>query len=208
MDEVTETLPPARFTHRSAATRGAILAAARSRFAKDGYEKATLRAIAQDAGVTAAMVIRYFGSKAHLFAMSITAGFLEPDTRLLPREGFGVRFARAALEPWETGHSTAMEALHRAAMTNDEAARAVQAIVDQQVLPALRAAFPEDPRVDERAALIHSQGLGVIVARYLLLLEPLTSMDFDDVVAAVGRTVQDYLERPLPGDGGRSRRRR
>jgi hypothetical protein len=146
------------------------------------------------------MVIRYFGSKAHLFAMSITAGFLELDTRLLPREGFGVRFARAALEPWETGRSTAMEALHRAAMTNDEAARAVQTIIYRQVLPALRAAFPEDPHVDERAALIHSQGLGVIVARYLLQLEPLASMDFDDLVAAVGRTVQDYLERPLPVD--------
>jgi AcrR family transcriptional regulator len=198
-DEVAGTPPRTRFTDRSAPTRRAILAAAQNRFAKEGYEKATLRAIAQDAGVTAAMVLRYFDSKAHLFARSTAAGFVDLDLRRLPHEEFGVRFTRAALEPWEAGSDTAMEALHRAAMTNDDAARAVQTLVDQQVLPALRALFPEDPHVDERAALIHSQGLGIVVGRYLLRLEPLASMNFEDLVLAVGRTVQDYIDRPLPG---------
>jgi AcrR family transcriptional regulator len=52
----------------SAATREAILKAATRRFATQGYERAGAREIAADAGVTAALVNRYFGSKEALFA--------------------------------------------------------------------------------------------------------------------------------------------
>ena len=52
----------------AAATREAILEAATGRFAAQGYERAGVREIAADAGVTAALVNRYFGSKEGLFA--------------------------------------------------------------------------------------------------------------------------------------------
>ena len=52
----------------AAATREAILTAATRRFATQGYEPAGVREIAADAGVTAALVNRYFGSKEGLFA--------------------------------------------------------------------------------------------------------------------------------------------
>jgi AcrR family transcriptional regulator len=52
----------------AAATREAILAAATRRFATRGYERTGAREIAADAGVTAALVNRYFGSKEGLFA--------------------------------------------------------------------------------------------------------------------------------------------
>jgi AcrR family transcriptional regulator len=52
----------------AAATREAILVAATRRFATQGYERAGAREIAGDAGVTAALVNRYFGSKEGLFA--------------------------------------------------------------------------------------------------------------------------------------------
>ncbi len=52
----------------AAATREAILEAATRRFATQGYERAGVREIAADAGVTAALVNRYFGSKEGLFA--------------------------------------------------------------------------------------------------------------------------------------------
>ena len=51
---------------RSVPARRAILAAARARFAAEGYERATVRAT--DAGIDASMVMRYFGSKEDLFA--------------------------------------------------------------------------------------------------------------------------------------------
>ena len=52
----------------AAATREAILEAATRRFATEGYQRAGAREIAADAGVTAALVNRYFGSKEGLFA--------------------------------------------------------------------------------------------------------------------------------------------
>jgi AcrR family transcriptional regulator len=52
----------------AAETKEAILQAATNRFATFGYEHAGVREIAADAGVTAALVNRYFGSKEGLFA--------------------------------------------------------------------------------------------------------------------------------------------
>ncbi|CQD10578.1 transcriptional regulator [Mycolicibacterium conceptionense] len=52
-------------------SRDAVLAAAKLRFAAEGYEKTTLRAIASDAHVDASMVLYLFGSKADLFRESL-----------------------------------------------------------------------------------------------------------------------------------------
>ena len=50
------------------ATKAAILAAARGRFAQASYDTVGLRDIAGDAGVDPALISRYFGSKEDLFA--------------------------------------------------------------------------------------------------------------------------------------------
>uniref|UniRef100_UPI0006E351FD TetR/AcrR family transcriptional regulator n=1 Tax=Nonomuraea pusilla TaxID=46177 RepID=UPI0006E351FD len=89
------------------------------------------------------------------------------------------------------------------------------------MLPALRSAFPDDRDIEAEAGLLHSQGLGVIVGRYLLRLEPPASMDFEQLVR---RTLPHHLDHPLwhasfglpgsrsrrsrslPGPCGRSRR--
>ncbi|HEX2401955.1 MAG TPA: helix-turn-helix domain-containing protein, partial [Mycobacterium sp.] len=60
-------------------TRADILAAARVRFGSDGYERTTLRAVAADVGVDAALVIRYFGSKQELFAEAADFAIDLPD---------------------------------------------------------------------------------------------------------------------------------
>jgi hypothetical protein len=68
---------------------------------------------------------------------------------------------------------------------------------DEQIVPALRAAFPDDPDIEQRAALVLSHTLGVVYCRYLLGLEPLTSMSTDTLAAALGDAIQDHLTRPL-----------
>ena len=92
---MTATGPPGFIRGRNAAaTRAAILAAARRRFANEGYDGASLREIAGDAGIDAALVSRYFGSKEDLFGEVICAG--GPPEELLrgdPSE-FGSRVAR------------------------------------------------------------------------------------------------------------------
>ena len=51
----------------ASATRDAMLAAARERFARHSYDDVGLRDVARDAGVDAALISRYFGSKEDLF---------------------------------------------------------------------------------------------------------------------------------------------
>src|SRR5262245_18351681 len=70
---------PVAPSRRSDATRAAILAAARERFAADGYERATIRAIAADANIDPAMVMRYYGSKERLFAAAAELELHLPD---------------------------------------------------------------------------------------------------------------------------------
>ena len=55
----------------AATTRAAILAAARQAFSGSGYDSVGVRDIAARAGVTAALVNRYFGSKRALFAEAV-----------------------------------------------------------------------------------------------------------------------------------------
>ena len=57
------------------ATRAAILAAATRQFACQGYERVGVREIAAEAGVTAALVNRYFGSKEGLFVQVVENTF-------------------------------------------------------------------------------------------------------------------------------------
>ncbi|HEX5419164.1 MAG TPA: TetR family transcriptional regulator [Gammaproteobacteria bacterium] len=84
----------------AAATRLAILNAARERFVRDGYDQAGLRAIAADAGVDPALICRYFGSKESLFAEVLESTSEDPMEVLAgDRGGFGERVARAMLDP-------------------------------------------------------------------------------------------------------------
>jgi AcrR family transcriptional regulator len=65
--------PPRR--RDAAATRAAILQSAIRHFAQAGYDGAGVRDIARDAGVTAMLVNRYFGSKEQLFAEAVDVSF-------------------------------------------------------------------------------------------------------------------------------------
>lgn len=58
---------PDRPTRDADRTRQALVDAALTRFARDGYTGTRVRHIAGDAGVDAALINRYFGSKAGLF---------------------------------------------------------------------------------------------------------------------------------------------
>lgn len=58
---------PAPRTRNAAATRRAMLEAARRQFARESYESVGLREISREVGVDPALVCRYFGSKEGLF---------------------------------------------------------------------------------------------------------------------------------------------
>jgi AcrR family transcriptional regulator len=196
------TVPDRRFTDRSARTRAAILAAARSRFATDGYEKATIRAIAADAGIDASMVIRYYGSKAELFEASaaIDLALRETVTTHEGPERVAEEYGRAFMARWESGTNEVEQLLIRTALTHPEAVGQVQRIFDEQIKPPILAALPDDPAAELRAALVMTQTLGLAICRYLLGIEPIASADPATLERAVRDAVRTHLTRSMHDD--------
>ena len=180
----------------SSATSDRILDEALSSFAGRGYEQATIRAIAAEAGIDASMVMRYFGSKAGLFAAAASVNLGPPDLRSVPARRRGELLVRHFVDGWESAPSAdTMMLLLKTAVTDDAVAEQVQTNFDRLVgVPVAALGVPD---ADRRSALIVAQLLGVVVSRYILHHEPLVSMPVDELVAEISPTIQRYLTQPL-----------
>ncbi|MFF0607106.1 TetR family transcriptional regulator [Nocardia tengchongensis] len=178
---------------RSDATRAAILEAARRRFAEDGYRKATIRAIAADAGIDPSMVMRYYGNKDGLFDAALDVDLALPDLGAADPDSVGGLLAARFLELWEQPPtSEILLTLMRSALTDEAVAERTRRIFAQQLMPAvLRFGDPAD--APHRAGLIASQILGLALCRYVLRLPPVVALTQEEIVAEVGPTVQRYL---------------
>ncbi|MDL4770970.1 MULTISPECIES: TetR family transcriptional regulator [Thermomonosporaceae] len=187
------------FTQRSDQTRTAILTAARRRFAADGFERATIRAIAADAGIDPSMVMRYYGSKDGLFAAATDIDLMAPDLGAVPRDQVGQTLVRHFVERWEGSLSDEMLiVLFRSSVTNDIAAERMRTVFGVQVAGALAPVVADPAELPARAGLVSTQLLGVALCRYILCLPPLTGLGADALIANIGPTVQRYLTEPLP----------
>jgi AcrR family transcriptional regulator len=174
----------------SEATKSAILEAARERFAADGYERATIRAIAAEAGIDPALVMRYFGNKEKLFAAAADFDLRLPDPAAVPRNRVGAVLVGHFVDRWEADDT--FMALLRAAATHEAAAKRVRGVLGKQVAPLILALAGGD-RVEVRSALVASQMLGLALCRYVLCLPPLVAMSRDDLVEWLAPTVQRYV---------------
>jgi AcrR family transcriptional regulator len=181
---------------RSDRTRAAILTAARERFAADGYERATIRAIAADAAIDPAMVMRYYGSKEKLFAAAAEFDLRLPDLSLLPRDQVGAALIRHFLERWE-GDDTLL-ALLRAGVTNQAAAERMRRLLADQLVPVIAKLTGSTADARVRAGLVASQALGLALCRYVLALPPVTGLDRPELVAWLSPVLQHYLTTPAP----------
>jgi AcrR family transcriptional regulator len=174
--------------------REQILDAARGRFAAQGYDAATMRAIADDAGVDVALVSYYFGSKNDLFIATLQLPVNPADAidAVLagPREDLGARFLRRLLTVWDEPTTGApLVSLLRSAPTREEVLRE---FIEGQLLVRLAGAI-EAQDAELRAAAAMTQVLGLVFARYVLRVEPLASAGHDELVALLGPTLQGYL---------------
>jgi AcrR family transcriptional regulator len=187
---------------RSADTKAAILAAARAQFSAVGYERATVRSIAAAAGIDPAMVIRYYSSKAGLFAASAALDLDLPDlTGVAPGE-MGALLVKHFIGLWESDMAdTVMALMLRSATADDTAAERVRQIFAEQVVGPITAALGQ-PDAEQRAGLIGTQLLGLALCRYLLRLEPIASATTEEIIANVSPAVQRYLTEPLPSAAG------
>ncbi|TCN39606.1 TetR family transcriptional regulator [Kribbella orskensis] len=199
---MTETAAETAGGRRSDRTRAAILTAARERFAADGYERATIRAIAADATIDPAMVMRYFGNKEKLFAAAAEFDLRLPDLSALPGEELGAALTSHFLDRWEGDES--LKALLRASVTNEVAADRMRELLAAQLGPTiakLSASADGASSVDAassvdvatRAGLVATQALGFALCRYVLALPPVANLSREEAVAWLGPTITRYL---------------
>jgi len=181
---------------RSEGTRRTILEAARATFATRGYEQTTIRAVAAQADIDPSMVMRYFGSKAGLFTAASTMDLDPPDLRPVPARRRGEHLVRHFVGRWESAATDeTLVFMMRTAVTNEAVAEQMQATFNKLIVSPVAALG--DDAAGERAALIGSQMLGLVLCRYVLRLEPLCSMPTEDVIARVAPTIQRYLTQAL-----------
>jgi hypothetical protein len=80
----------------------------------------------------------------------------------------------------------------RAAASNEEASSKVRSIFAAQVLPML-AAVIERGELARRGGLVASQLLGFALCRYVLKVPPVMAMSAEEIVRAIGPTLQRYI---------------
>jgi AcrR family transcriptional regulator len=182
-------------------TRSALLDAARAEFAERGFDGATVRVIAERAGVDAAMVNHWFGGKEALFAAALDFP-VDPNalvTQLAPEQEpdrLGERIVVTFLTVWDRTGGGALAALIRSIAGHEIAAKLMRQLITRMLVQRVVAVVaPDHPEL--RTALCATQLVGLGMIRYVLRLEPLASADHATVVAAVAPTLQRYLTGPL-----------
>ncbi|WKD34353.1 TetR family transcriptional regulator [Streptomyces xanthophaeus] len=163
-------------------TKTAILRAARERFAAQGYERTTIRAVAADAEIDPSMVMRYFGSKEQLFDAALAVDLRLPDLGAVPPGELPAALVRHFVDRWEGDPADdALLVLLRSAVTNEQAAARMREVFAAQVAPALAAAVGPE-RAAAAAGLVSAQLLGLALTRYLLRLPAVVALTPEGVV--------------------------
>jgi AcrR family transcriptional regulator len=180
-------------------TRGQIITAARHAFAAKGFAGASMRAIAAEAGVDAALIHHYFESKQQLFLATVALPLGLP--RILEevaaggRGGLGERLVRSVLGVWDSELQPSLVAAIRTTLTDPALTLSVGEFLTLEVVGRV---LPRDDlspeEANRRAGLIASQILGLVIGRYVLRLPVLVNRQTEDLVAEVGPTVQRYVD--------------
>ena len=182
-------------------TRGDIVDAAKRVFAGKGYDGASLRAIAREAGVDPALVHHYFDGKASLFVAAMALPF---DPRHVQEEtsssssssSVGAGIILGFLTMWDqaegTGSSFAACVAAMAAATN--VADAMREFVAERVWdnsptnPGESAALTR-----QRRALVSSQLMGLAFTRYILRVPPVSTATPRQIAGWAGPTLDRYI---------------
>lgn len=188
-------------------TRDRILASARELFARNGFTHTSIRSVAADACVDAALVHHYFGTKQQLFAaateLPIDPMVVLGPLRETPVDQLGRTMPELLLPLWDSQTGTGLIAALRSMLTGTEVPLARSFFRD--IVVAELAHRIDDPAGTGvlRAEFAASQLMGIVVARYIIGLEPLASLPAEQIVAIIAPTLQRYLTGDLPAEPGR-----
>jgi AcrR family transcriptional regulator len=175
----------------AAASRTAILAAARACFSEDSYERVGVRDIATRAGVAAALVMRYFDSKEHLFTEALRRDLCDlglAELLAADLEQLGPRLARyVVLEAPPGPFLTILRAA-----PNAQAAAVVREITEEQFTVPLARRLPGE-HAALRASIVTALLLGLAVRYHVLQGGPSTVSEGEAVVALVAPALRSYI---------------
>jgi len=175
--------------------------AARELFAVQGFAGTSVRAVATAAGVDAALVHHYFGTKDDLFLAALELR-VDPRTALLPVieggvDGAGERLMRLFVSVWDDEETRLpLLALVRGVL-DPGGQQLVRDGFFRMVLGPVGTALGID-QPERRMQLVASQLVGLVVLRYVLAVDPLASTSSEELVATYAPTLQRYLSGPLP----------
>jgi AcrR family transcriptional regulator len=183
-------------------TRERILAGARELFARNGFDKTSIRAVAAAADVDSALVHHYFGTKEQLFAAAINVP-IDPmevigPIRQAPVEELGYMLPSLLMPLWDSEAGQSFIATLRSMLAANDVnllRSFLQEVITAEV----------GPRVDNppgtgfiRVQFVASQLVGVLMARYILQLEPFASLPAEQIAATIAPNLQRYLTGDLP----------
>jgi AcrR family transcriptional regulator len=183
-------------------TRGEIVEAAKRVFAAKGYDGASLRAIAREAGVDPALVHHYFDGKASLFVAAMALPF-DPrsikhssSTSSDPSTTVGARVIEGFLTMWDkaegTGSSFAACVAGMAASTS--VADAMREFVAERVWQNKPTNPGESAGLTrQRHSLVSSQLMGLAFTRYILRVPPVSTATPRQISRWAGPTLDRYM---------------
>lgn len=173
------------------ATRAGILEAARKCFAEECYEGVGMRQVAARAGISAALVVRYFGSKEELFRETLRKAFDDLDMGRFVAgdlEGLGERMVRELLQ---VRFTQSLRLTVRAA-ANAQTASLVRDLTDEYFCAPLAQRLGGE-NAALRASLISAYIFGIAIHHYLVGIEPLTSAEIETIAAQAARGLQPLI---------------
>ena len=182
-------------------TRAHIITVARDQFGTRGYDRATIRTIANAAAVDPALITHYFGTKQRLFSEVVDLPF-DPEALIasitngpIAERGAGLaRFVVNLLK--DPSYGTAFTALMRAASSEPLAADLFRERLTSGVFLPLARRLGMD-RAELRAAITATQTIGLVMGRHIIKVQALVALTDDEIVALIGPTLQRYLAEPL-----------
>ena len=183
-------------------TRERILDRARELFARNGISNTSIRAVAASAGVDSALIHHYFGTKERLFAAAVHIPIDPMDVvgplREVPADDLGHRIASILLALWDSEVGASFIATLRSILAGTEVnlfRTFIQDVIGVEV--GSRVDSPPGSGII-RIQFVASQLVGVIMARYILQLEPFASLPAQQIADTIAPNLQRYLTGDLP----------
>lgn len=193
--------PPGRPTGTSD-TKETILSCARELFARNGFKNTSVRSIGAAAGVDAALVHHYFGTKQQLFAAAVHIP-IDPQMvlgplRSTPVDELGHTLPSLLLPIWDSELGAGFIAALRTMLGGDEVTL-LRTFLEDVITAEVGARVDNPPGTGRiRVQFVASQLMGVVMARYILELEPFRSLPVPQIIETIGPNLQRYLTGDLP----------